>query len=297
EALERVRQMYRDLRPSGEEPTVHDWRKQFEVMCGEFPVPPGTTVDEVDAGGVPALWVRAPGVMGDERTVVFFHSGGYVMGRAKDYRQFGSALSFAAGARVLLVDYRLAPEHPFPAGMEDGLAAYRWALTQTDPSRIVVAGDSAGGGMTLAVLVAQRDSGGTLPAVGVCISPWADLAAEGHSMTTRSDVDPIVQRELVLTLAAAYLGEGKDPKSTPLASPLYADLAGLPPMLIVVGDAETLLDDSIRLEAKILDAGGWVELDVAEDMPHVYPLFNPILPEGMQAIGRIGNFIRFRTSG
>jgi epsilon-lactone hydrolase len=293
EQRERIVVMWKDSVPLQAEPTPLDWRREFEALCAKFPLPDDMEVEEVDAGGVPALWVSAPGVSSD-RTIIHFHSGGYVMGSPQGYREFAYRLSRAADARVLLPDYRLAPEHPYPAPLDDGVAAYRWLASQVDPARLVASGDSAGGGMNLAVLVSLRDAGDTLPAAAVCISPLTDLAAEGESYSNFPDRDPVISAELAVGMGTVYMGEGRIPKDTPLASPLYADLHDLPPMLVVVGDAEALYSDSTRLVEKVKAAGGDVELIVGEDLLHIYPLFASILPEGQEAIERIGEFVQTR---
>jgi monoterpene epsilon-lactone hydrolase len=294
EQRERIIVMWKDSVPLHEEATPLDWRREFEALCAKFPLPDDIEVDEVDAGGVPALWVSAPGVSSD-RTLIHFHSGGYVMGSAKGYREFAYRLSRAADARVLLPDYRLAPEYPYPAPLEDGLTAYRWLAEQEDPSRIVSVGDSAGGGMNLAVLVSLRDAGDALPVASVCISPLTDLAAEGESYANFPDRDPVISAELAVGMGVVYMGEGRIPADTPLASPLYADLHDLPPLLVVVGDAEALYSDSTRLVDKVKAAGGEIELLVGEDLLHIYPLFASILPEGREAIEQIGRFVQEHT--
>jgi acetyl esterase/lipase len=291
EALERVIVMWKDSVPLNEVPTPLDWRREFEALCAKFPVPDDIETEQVDAGGVPALWVRAPGVSSD-RTILHFHSGGYVMGSAHGYREFAYRLSRAADAPVLVPDYRLAPDHPYPAPVEDALTVYRWLAARESPSRIVTTGDSAGGGLNLALLVALRDAGDALPVAAVAISPLTDLAAEGESYTSNRDRDPVVTRELAVGMGIVYLGEGRDPKDTPLGSPLYADVHGLPPLLVLAGDAETLRDDSVRFVAKVQAAGGEAELVIADDMLHIYTLFACILPEGREGIERIGRFVK-----
>jgi monoterpene epsilon-lactone hydrolase len=196
--------------------------------------------------------------------------------------------------RALLIEYRLAPEHPFPAAVEDSVAAYRWLLKEGfDPARIAVAGDSAGGGLTVATMVKLRDENEPLPAAAVCLSPWVDMEGIGESMKTRAEVDPIVERGPLLEMAEAYLG-GADPR-TPLAAPLYADLKGLPPMLIQVGTAEVLLDDSTRLAEEAKKAGVDVTLEPWEDMIHIWQFFASMVPEGRDAVDRIASFIHKHT--
>ena len=260
----------------------------------ETQAPDGVTCTPVDAGGVSAEWSVAAGV-DEAKVVLYVHGGGYVMGSAGSHRDMTGRLSKAAGARVLSLNYRLAPEHPFPAPVDDAVAAYRWLLAQgISPGNIAVAGDSAGGGLAIATLLALRDAGEPLPAAGIGISAWVDMEGTGGSMTTRAAVDPVVQKEGLLGMAKLYLGDA-DPKS-PLAAPLHADLGGLPPLLLQVGDAETLLDDSTRLAEKARAAGVDVTLKVWDEMPHVWHLFAPILPEGRQAIDEIGSFVQARTA-
>lgn len=260
----------------------------------ETQAPEGVTCTPVDAGGVSAEWSVAAGV-DEAKVVLYVHGGGYVMGSAGSHRDVTGRLSKAAGARVLSLNYRLAPEHPFPAPVDDAVAAYRWLLAQgISPGNIAVAGDSAGGGLAIATLLALRDAGEPLPAAGIGISPWVDMEGTGESMTTRAAVDPVVQKEGLLGMAKLYLGDA-DPRN-PLAAPLHADLAGLPPLLLQVGDAETLLDDSTRLAEKARTAGVDVTLKVWDEMPHVWHLFAPTLPEGRQAIDEIGSFFQARTA-
>lgn len=260
----------------------------------ETQAPDGVTCTPVDAGGVSAEWSVAAGV-DEAKVVLYVHGGGYVMGSAGSHRDMTGRLSKAAGARVLSLNYRLAPEHPFPAPVDDAVTAYRWLLAQgISPGNIAVAGDSAGGGLAIATLLSLRDAGEPLPAAGIGISPWVDMEGTGESMTTRAAVDPVVQKEGLLGMAKLYLGDA-DPKS-PLAAPLHADLGGLPPLLLQVGDAETLLDDSTRLAEKARAAGVDVTLKVWDEMPHVWHLFAPILPEGRQAIDEIGSFFQTRTA-
>jgi acetyl esterase/lipase len=247
----------------------------------------------VGANGVPSEWITAPGA--DEgRVVLYFHGGGFVFGSMRTHRVMLAHLSRAAKARVLGLDYRLAPENPFPAPIEDALAAYRWLLDQgIDPKKITLAGDSAGGGLVLSALVAIRYAGLPMPAAGIPISAWTDMEATGESMTTNAEADTWVDRDGLLNIAKVYLN-GKDPRA-PLASPLHADLRGLPPLLMQVGGVEVLLDDTTALAERAKEAGVSVEVEVWDDMPHVWHTFAPILPEGEKAIDRIGEFILQHT--
>jgi acetyl esterase/lipase len=288
--LQTIVQMLRSQPVVKPDASVEEARAGFEQIASMFPVDADIKREAVDAGGVKAEWVSAPDADAG-RAILYLHGGGYVIGSINTHRALAARLSQASKARVLVIDYRLAPEHPHPAAVEDSIAAYRWMLGQgLKPARIAVAGDSAGGGLTVATLVAIRDAKLQLPAAGACLSPWVDLEGIGGSMKTKADVDPIVQKAGIEQMAAAYLG-GKDPR-TPLAAPLYADLTGLPPLLIQVGTAETLLDDASRLADRARKADVAVSYEASEDMIHVWHLFAPMLDEGQQAIDRIGEFVR-----
>ena len=293
EQLQTIVQVLRS-QPAQEGLTFEEMRADFEKVTSFFPVPADVRCEPVDAGGVPAEWIMTPQSMA-ERVILYLHGGGYTTGSVNTHREMISRLSRAAGARVLAIDYRLGPEHPFPAAVEDATTAYRWLLENgVEPTRLVIAGDSAGGGLTVATLVALRDAGSPLPTAGVCLSPWVDLEGIGESMTTKAEADPMIQRDHLLAMAKAYLGDA-NPR-TPLAAPLYADLTGLPPLLIQVGTAETLLDDSTRLAERARSAGVRVVLEPWEDMIHVWHFFASVLPEGQQALDRVGEFIRERVA-
>jgi epsilon-lactone hydrolase len=270
--------------------TIAERRRVMASLAA--PPPEATAVDPVDAGGVPAEWVAAAGAP-PGRVLLYFHGGAYQIGSRATVRHLVALLSGVIEARALSVDYRLAPEHPFPAAIEDALTAYRWLLAGgTDPELIAVAGDSAGGGLALAALVALRDAGEPLPAAAVLLSPWTDLALTGASLRTRAAVDVLIKPDGMVEAAEFYLA-GADPRH-PYASPLYADLRGLPPLLIHVGDAEVILDDSTRLAARARAAGVDVSLEVWDEMPHVFPAFAGLLPEADQAIERIGSWLNQR---
>jgi len=274
--------------------TVADARRNVEEFYAQFAVPKDVSVESVAMAKASADWLKTPGVEHD-RVVLYLHGGAYVLGSAHVYREMTSRIARAARARTLVLDYRLAPENPFPAAVEDAVAAYRWLLDQRiEPSSIVIVGDSAGGGLTLATLVSLREAGTPMPAGAVCISPWIDLECTGGTIETKAAVDPLCTREFLLPQAAAYLG-GESPHN-PLASPFYADLRDLPPILIQVGTEETLLDDAYRLEQRARTAGVAVELKVFDAMPHVWHVFASYLPEAQDAINEIGGFVRRRTT-
>lgn len=277
-------------RPRRLDQTIGHARAGMVATSQAFPPSPTAVFERVAANGVPAEWAKVPG-SGQAPVILYFHGGGYCIGSAETHRDLVSRLCTATGGRALAVDYRLAPENPFPAAVDDGVAAYRWLRSQGVAAKsIVVAGDSAGGGLALATLLALKEAGDALPAGGVCISPVTDHAKEGESKRTKIDLDPMVHPTSSTAYSRMYLG-GSDPKA-PLASPLYADLRGLPPLLILVGTWEVLLDDSTRFAAKASEAGVAVELEVWEEMIHIWPYFAKAIPEGRQAIDRMGGFIR-----
>ncbi len=269
--------------------TIPEMRAAMEAASGVMLLPDDIETRAVKVGVCNAEWTTTPGWV-EGRAVLYFHGGGYTIGSIATHRQVVADISRASKSRVLSLDYRLAPEHPHPAAVEDALAAYRAMLDEgIDPSKIAIAGDSAGGGLTAAALVAIRDAGLPRPAAGVCISPWLDLSQSGASYREKAEVDPLVTREVLDMMSAAYL-DGQDPK-TPLASPLFAKHEDLPPILIQVGTAEVLLDDSVQFEAAVRRAGVDVELDVWEDMIHVWHAFGALLPESGQAIAKIGDYL------
>jgi epsilon-lactone hydrolase len=274
-------------------PTLEELRAAFTPGDRLHPVPDDVVVDEVAAGGVPAHWLAAPGT-GTGRALLFLHGGGYELGSLRSDGELAARLGRASGMRVLFPEYRLAPEHPFPAAIDDVLAAWRWLRAGQDlsASSLAVAGDSAGGGLAVALLVALRDAGEALPAAAVLMSPTVDLTSSGASMTERAGQDPISTPAMLRQFASDYLA-GADPR-TPLASPLFASLAGLPPLLVQVGTADLLLSDAERLSTAAAEAGVDVTLEVGEGLPHVYQLLLGT-PEAAEATGQIGKFLRARV--
>jgi monoterpene epsilon-lactone hydrolase len=253
--------------------------------------PPGTRTTVIDGSGVNSVQVAVHQARGD-RCVLYFHGGAYTLGTAALLRDFTWRIGAAARACVLYFDYRLAPEHPFPAALEDAVAVYRWLAARFDPARIAFLGDSAGGGLALATLYKLRDEGLALPAAAVAVSPWTDLALTGPSLKLNAAADPMLDVAILPALANGYLG-GADPRNH-YASPLYGDASGLPPTLIHVGSDEILRDDAIRMADKLRAAGCEVDIEVWPRMPHAWHHFARILPEGRDAIARIGAFLQQR---
>ena len=266
-------------------------RQRFKRMELLVPRPPlGTKTRNFSLNGLPARTITVrkarPGT-----EVLFLHGGAYSVGSFRNYGHFTWRLGKAARARVLALDYRMAPEHPYPAALNDALAAYCWLLDQgARPDRILLAGDSAGGGLTLALLLKLRDEGVPLPAGAVALSPWTDLATTGASLHTKADTDPMLVASEIPHHAAMYLG-GADPRD-PYASPLYGDPRGLPPTLIQAGGDEVLLDDGVRMAEKMQAAGCDVELQVSPRMPHVFQLLATVMPEAQAAVVEIARFAR-----
>ena len=269
--------------------TVRQKLKRIERFV---PRPPaGTQTTAVDAGGLDAVRIAARQSRND-RCVLYFHGGGYTNGSAPLFRDFTWRIAAAARACVLYFDYRLAPEHPFPAAVEDAVAAYRWLADRLEPRHIAFMGDSAGGGLALATLHKLRDQGHALPAAVVAVSPWTDLALTGPSLRANAEADPMLRVDALPMLAGYYLA-GADP-TDPYASPLYGDPSGFPPTLIQVGSDEILHDDAARMADKMKAAGCEVEIEVWPRMPHAWHLYARILPEGRQAIEQIGTFLQRR---
>jgi epsilon-lactone hydrolase len=274
---------------------IGERRQGFDAFAKAFPTAGDIVVEKVSANGVPAEWTSAPGA-DTSRAVLYLHGGGYVIGSLDSHRHVTSEIARDLGARTLALHYRLAPEQPFPAPVEDTVAGYRYLLAQgIAPKNIAIAGDSAGGGLVVAALVAIRDAGLAQPSCGWCISPWVDMEGIGGSMTSVAATDPIVQKEPLLEMSALYLN-GADPRS-PLAAPIYAELRGIAPLYIQVGAAETLLDDAIRLASVAGAADVSVALEVWPEMPHVWHLFHPRLAAGRRAITAGARYVRAAMEG
>ncbi len=289
--MEILIRVLKEYQSSQTEPSVEGMRDGLNQLASMARLPKDVKCEPVDAGGTPAEWITTPGVV-SQRVILYLHGGGYVGGSIETHRDLVARISRVSKARILIIDYRLAPEHPFPAGLEDAVAAYRWLVSTEGikPDNLIVAGDSAGGGLTVATLVKLRDEGVALPAAAICLSPWTDLANTGESVKSKAEIDPFITPEGGELMAKLYLKD-TDPRN-PLASPLYASLQGLPPMFVQVGTSEILLDDSVRLAERAKAAGVNVKLDIWEDMIHVFAAFAGFVPESREAIERIGEFIR-----
>jgi len=269
------------------ERTLQQRRARLDGLADVFPLPDDVRRVEDEAGGVPAVRLDPPGAGGD--VLVYLHGGGYGGGSARSHSELAARLARAAGARAVLPEYRLAPEHSFPAALDDALAAYRAVLEEVggDSRSIVVAGDSAGGGLAVALCIALRDAGEPLPRALALLSPWLDLTCTSPSWDARFKDDPVLDHSL-REAAERYL-EGADPRD-PLCSPLFADHSGLPPTLVLVGTHEILYDDAVTFAEMAARAGVKVELEIGHELVHVWPIF-PITPEAVASTARIGRFL------
>jgi epsilon-lactone hydrolase len=269
------------------EANIETARQGLEALSALTPVTQDITVEKVEIEGIKAEWVTAPNAV-EDRVFLYLHGGAYIMGSCNTHRYLASKLSRSTAARVLVPEYRLAPEHPFPAAIVDAVSVYRWLLNSGVSSKnIVIGGDSAGGGLTLATLLSLKDTGDPLPALAVLLSPWTDMEGTGESMVTRAEVDPWLSPDATRLTPALYIRD-LDPRH-PLVSPIYADLTGLPSLLVHVGNDEILLSDAARLVDRARAAGVEVSFKVWDDMWHVFQTF--AIPEGQQAIDEIGEFI------
>ncbi|MCD9625554.1 alpha/beta hydrolase [Rhabdothermincola salaria] len=281
--------------PPPPDETVEQQRARIDATMSQLPLADGVEAVETTVGGVAAIECRPGDLAPDAPVVLYVHGGGFRIASALAYRAYTSHLAAVIDARVVSIDYRLAPEHAFPAALDDTVAAYVSLLDEGVPAgRIVVAGDSAGGGLAASLVPAARQRGLALPAGTVCCSPWVDLTVTAASYVQNADVDRLFSAESASLAAGLYLA-GHDP-TDPLASPVFADWAGAPPMLIQVGDVEVLLDDALRLAATASDAGVDVTLTVAPEMPHIWPMSYPAFPEAVEAVEEIAAFVHRVTS-
>jgi epsilon-lactone hydrolase len=285
--IDAIRELLRSKpRPAG----FAERRERLDAIGSTSPPAGDIRLEPIDANGVAAEWSLAPG-SDPSKVLLFFHGGGYCSGSIVSHRGMVTEAGRAARARTLAVGYRLAPEHPFPAAIEDARSAYRFLLDQgVAPVKIAIAGDSAGGGLTLALMTRVRDAREPLPACAWLVSPWVDLQMTGASLAEKAVTDPLISKSYLEELASAYLA-GADP-ANPLVSPLNADLAGLPPLLVQVGSAETLLDDAVRIARRAGAADVRVNLEIWPHMIHAWHLWAAQLEAGRRAIASAGAFIR-----
>jgi epsilon-lactone hydrolase len=281
---------FREVSLSNPDATLEEMRANALAFGDLTSEAHGVRTEAVDAGGVPAQWLIPAGAAAD-RVLQYVHGGGYVLMSAETHRKMVGHIAKATGCRALNVDYRLAPEHPHPAAVEDSVSAYRWLLEQGyQPGHIAISGDSAGGGLCIATALKIRDENLPLPAAIVPISPWTDMEGTGESMKTRADLDMIVTPEAIAQLSGVFLG-GADPRD-PYAAPHHADPTGLPPTYIQVGDEEVLLDDSVRFADKAKQAGVDVTLEVFPEMQHVFQIAAGNLPEADEAVAKIAAWLK-----
>ncbi len=269
-------------------------RKGFEMLANKHPLPKHVYFKRIYIQDIPAAWI-IPAKANKEIVMLYLHGGGYAVGSVNTHKALVSKIAKKAGVVALAIDYRLAPEHPFPAAIDDAISAYDYLLEQNYlPQNIFIAGDSAGGGLTIATLIALKEMGRPMPATAVCLSPWTDLAVTGTSVTEKAHLDPMIVGYLLSEWAARYAGE--TPTNHPLISPLYANLSGLPPMLIQVGTDEVILDDSTRFAQKAREQGTDVTLDVWDGMIHVWQYLWYVIPEANEAIKQIAAYVNAKIN-
>lgn len=280
----------------GSKPRPVGWderRARLDEVGSVWPVSEDIVLEATTLAGVPCEWSTSPGA-DTQRVLIYFHGGGYCSGSIVSHRRLVTEAGRAAGARTLAVGYRRAPEHPYPAALDDAISVWTALLASgLDPAQVAVAGDSAGGGLTMALAQHLRNVAQPMPGVLWLVSPWTDLTLSGASLAAKSSVDPLISRPYLAELIDAYLPAGHD-RADPLVSPLFANFSGLPPTLIQVGSDETLLDDATRLTAAMGAADIAVTLEIWPGMIHAWPLWNARLDAGQRAIAAAGAFLKVR---
>lgn len=265
-------------------------RAAYDAQGDVFPSAADIGVEQVSANGVPAEWTRTP-TASESEVILYLHGGGYAWGSLKSHRHLASELGRAAAMRTLALDYRRAPEFPFPHALDDAVSGYRFLLEcGVTPHRIAVAGDSAGAGLAVALLVRLKEMGLSQPACAALFSPWVDMTVSANSYRVNASRDPVLNREMMDFLAGQYLGER--PRDTPLASPIFADLGGVAPLRIFVGAAEALVDDALGLARAAGLADVSVRLEIWPRMFHIWPSYHQVLAQGRQALNRAGRMLR-----
>jgi len=289
--MQRVIKLLKQNAEKGIQIRVTQSREGLEQLASLAKLPKDVSIKKVNINDIAANWISAP-ESNLNNIILYLHGGGYVEGSLASHQDLAMRIARASKSRVLLIDYRLAPEHPFPAALEDAVMCYRWLLEKEKipPNKIIIAGDSAGGGLTLCTLIKLRDEGILLPVAAVCLSPWTDLAITGDSMKEDAKLDPWLKPSELYFMAELYIGDN-DPKN-PFISPLYGELSGLPPILIHVGSAEILKSDSTRFAEKAKKAGVDITIEIWDEMIHVFQAFADWAPEGQEAINKIGEYIQ-----
>ena len=289
--MERVIGLLKQFQSMTEETSVESTRRGLDQLAAMSKIPEDITFEPVKINNVEGEWIMAPDVV-KNKVLLYLHGGAFVAGSIDTHRDLISRISRAAEIKVLAINYRLAPEHPFPAGLDDCFETYKWLMSEKGykPNNIIIGGDSAGGTLTLSVLIKLRDQNILLPAAAFCLSPATDMTGSGESYTTKAEVDPFLTPELGDLVKENYLKD-VDPEN-PLVSPLFANLHGFPPIYIQVGTSEILLDDSKRIAQKLEEANVEVELDIWEDMVHVFAAFAQFAQEPKDAIEKIASFIK-----
>lgn len=273
---------------------VEQYRSGMEKMTSMAKMPEGIRVEKVNCNEVPAEWIIPKNTI-NKGVILYLHGGGYAMGSINTHRALMARIGIAAKTKVLGIEYRLAPENPFPCAIDDAFSAYKWLLQQgIDNNKIVIAGDSAGGGLTIALKIRIRDENAPKPAAGVCLSPWLDLASTGETAVTLADEDPMIDLKSIKHFALFYAP--KEKLEHPWVSPFYADLTGLSPIYIQVSTSEILLDDTRRFAEKAQIAGVDIQVDYWDKMVHVWQAFGIYLPEALEAIGKLGAYIEKKTA-
>lgn len=273
----------------GKSMSVAQLRQGLEELANMRPPDPDIQVEKITIEEIPGEWLTPPNAV-EGRVLYYLHGGAYCAGSCNSHRNLVAKLARSCGARALVIEYRLAPEHPFPAALEDAVTAYKWLTeTGTCPDNIVIGGDSAGGGLAVATLISLRDEGIQLPKAAFLLSPWTDMEGTGDSVRSRAEFEPWLNPDSIGDTARLYIGD-LDPRH-PLVSPIYAELHDLPPTLVHVGHDEILLDDSTRLVERLRNAGVEAELKIWEGMWHVFHSFAPAVPEANAAIEEIGEYV------
>jgi monoterpene epsilon-lactone hydrolase len=286
------RRLRKERAAARQQMSLQEQREAFDREMESIPIAAGCTTERLNFDGVPAERIAHPGVTAG-KTLLYFHGGGYALGGINSHRHLVSRLAVASGLTAVHIDYRLAPEHPYPAALEDALKAYQHILRGNSPENLIVGGESAGGNLAVALMLKLRDQRLPLPRAAYLLSPWLDMTQTSEAYQKVASRDPMITIDVIRPMAAAFLGKQSD---TPMTSPVRADPADLPPMLIQVGTDEVLLSDSTTFAKNAAIAGVEVRLHVWPEMPHAWPLFHPLIRAGLSAIEEAGAWMRAKLS-